>query len=139
MKQANKDSHYLKEMDIQSWELLHPDRLAGYQSETIAIPDSCALLLISPQKPEGEIVTMFEKIVKSMQLELHQVLHLFPEQFEQLEAQQLKWIWFAGCSKPESVPTEIKVLTSPQLRDIQGNNLERRNLWQQICSYTQAI
>ncbi len=139
MKPTDRDSQYLKEMDIQSWELLHPGRLAGYQSEAIAIPDSFELLLISPQKPEGEIVVMFEKIVKSMQLELRQVCHLFPEQFDQLGEHYLKWFWFAGYKKPEPLSTEINILTSPLLSSIQGNNLERRALWQQICSYTQAI
>ncbi len=136
MKQNSTASQYLKEMGIQSWELCHSNRLAGYQSEAIILPDNCELLLISPLKPEGEIVAMFAKILASLKLELHQALHLFPEQCEQLGTHHLQWLWFAGCSKPESVATDIKILTSPLLHHIQGNPLERRNLWQQICSYT---
>ncbi|MDW2373263.1 DNA polymerase III subunit psi, partial [Vibrio sp. 1078-1] len=47
---------------------------------------------------------------------------------------QLEWVWFAGC---ESNSMEnAKQLTSPLLQDIDGNNEQKRALWQQICSYS---
>ncbi|MDG2733340.1 DNA polymerase III subunit psi, partial [Vibrio parahaemolyticus] len=44
------------------------------------------------------------------------------------------WVWFAGCEADQSI--KAKHLTSPLLQDIDGNNEQRRALWQQICSYS---
>ncbi|UGA54244.1 DNA polymerase III subunit psi [Vibrio sp. VB16] len=124
---------YLEEMDIQNWVLLHPSRLSGCPIENVDIPESCRLLLVSPEKPEGDIVVMLEKVLKSMKLELSQAMHIFPEQFNYLGSHHLKWVWFAGCDKT-GIPN-LNTLVSPVLTKIDGNNQERRNLWQNICSY----
>lgn len=129
----NTNIQYLEEMGIQSWALLHPSRLSGCPIENVDIPKSCRLLLVSPEKPEGDIVYMFEKVLKSMHLELSQTMHIFPEQFSYLGSHQLKWVWFAGCDKSEKL--DLNTLVSPVLTNIDGNNQERRNLWQKICSY----
>ena len=133
MKNNKSDLLYLQEMDIQSWELLHASRLTGYLTETFDLPDSCLLLLVSPEKPEGDIVFMFEKVLRSMGLDLSKTMHIFPEQVVSLGSHQLSWIWFSGCEKSGTI--DINTLLSPLLKEIEGNNLERRNLWQQICSY----
>lgn len=124
---------YLSEMGITRWELSHPERLEGYHAQSIVLPEKCKLLLVSPVKPKGELAEMFEKVVKSMGLELEHSLHLFPAQMPFLGKHHLKWIWFCGCDASQT--SGLNVLKSPLLTDIQGNNQLRRQLWQQICSY----
>lgn len=133
MKDNITQSQLLESMGIQQWELLHPSRLSGVKQTAIDLPESCRLLLVSPVKPEGEIVLMFEKVLKSLKLDLQQSMHLFPEQLSQLENHQLSWVWFSGSDKLDIENT--KTLESPLLSEIEGNTQERRNLWQQICSY----
>lgn len=124
---------YLQEMGIQCYQLSHPERLQGYQAPRLALQASCQLLLASPQYPKNQTAIMFEKVLKSINLELTQAQHIYPEQVAQLDCQSLEWVWFAGC---ETVPdVKGKVLSSPLLSDIDGNNQQRRALWQQICSY----
>ncbi len=128
------EKQYLHEMGISTWELVHPDRLAGYQSPMIELPSSCKLLLVSPVCPVNESATLFEKILKSMKLTVDQSMHLEPEHLTLLAEHQLEWIWFAGCEA--KAVENIKQLTSPLLADIEGNNEHKRALWQQICSYS---
>ncbi|EGQ7674887.1 TPA: DNA polymerase III subunit psi [Vibrio parahaemolyticus] len=128
------EKQYLHEMGITSWELIHPERLAGYQPPTIDLPSSCKLLLVSPICPTNETAILFEKILKSMKLTLEQAMHIEPERLAMLGEHQLEWVWFAGC---ESNSMEnAKQLTSPLLQDIDGNNEQKRALWLQICSYS---
>lgn len=124
---------YLGEMGITRWSLKHPERLEGYHAESIVLPDTCKILLVSPVKPKGELAEMFEKVLKSMGLGLQHSLHLFPAQMPFLGKNHLKWIWFCGCEA--SATDGLNILQSPLLTDIQGNNQLRRQLWQQICSY----
>ncbi len=121
-------------MGISTWELVHPDRLAGYQSPVMALPDSCKLLLVSPRCPTRESAILFEKILKSMKLTLEQAMHLEPERLALLGEHQLEWVWFAGCEAQAMENTRL--LTSPLVEDIDGNNEHKRALWQQICSYS---
>lgn len=112
------EKQYLHEMGITSWELIHPERLAGYQPPTIDLPSSCKLLLVSPICPTNETAILFEKILKSMKLTLEQAMHIEPERLAMLGEHQLEWVWFAGC---ESNSMEnAKQLTSPLLQDIDG-------------------
>lgn len=120
-------------MGIECWELAHPERLGRFEPEKIALDSDCSLLLISPVKPEGNMVEMFEKVLKSIKLSLKDARHLYPEQVSQLNADNLKWAWFAGCEQTDL--EDCNILQSPLLSDIDGNNQERRALWQQICSY----
>ncbi len=127
------EKQYLHEMGISTWELIHPERLAGYQSERIVLPTSCKLLFVSPICPVDESAVLFENILKSMKLTIDQAMHLEPERLFLLGEHQAEWIWFAGC---EAQATDVtKQLTSPLLKDIDGNNQQKRALWQQICSY----
>lgn len=130
---SHRDLAYLEEMGIECWDLAHPERLEGFKPEAISLDSDCSLLFVSPVKPEGETVEMFEKVLKSMKLSLEEARHLFPEHVTQIKDSQLKWIWFAGCDSVEL--DGCNILTSPLLSDIDGNNQERRALWQQICSY----
>ncbi len=128
------EKQYLHEMGISTWELIHPDRLAGYQSPMIELPSRCKLLLVSPSCPANESAILFEKILKSMKLTIDQAMHLEPERLPMLGAHQLEWLWFAGCQAQACENT--KQLTSPLLEEIEGNNEQKRALWQQICSYS---
>lgn len=127
------EMQYLQEMGIQSYELAHPERLQGYQAPQLVLQETCQLLLVSPQFPQKETALLFERVLKSINLSLEQALHVYPEQLHQLSEHQLEWIWFAGCEAQEKL--NAKVLTSPELGQINGNQAQRRALWQQICSY----
>lgn len=126
---------YLDEMGVQTWQLQHASRLNGYTQAQIKLPDSCQLLFVSPEKPEGAITYMLEKVLKSMDLTIEQILHLYPEQFVQVDESQLEWIWFSGCQISRDIEAQSKVLVTPLLTDIDGNTVEKRILWKQICSY----
>ena len=124
---------YLQEMGIQCYELSHPERLQGYQAPKFSLQASCKLLLVSPEYPKNRTAELLERVLKSMHLTLSDTYHLYPEQISQLESTDLEWVWFAGCEQVDGVAS--KVLTSPLLSGIDGNNEQRRALWQQICSY----
>lgn len=126
---------YLSEMGIDSYQLMHPQRLSGCQMATISLPSECQMLLVSPVLPQGSQAEFLERVLKSMQLTLAQTRHIFPQQIEQLQQQSVEWVWFAGC--PSSDALQGKVLSSPLLSDIDGNNQQRKALWQQICTYSQ--
>ncbi|MDK9758990.1 DNA polymerase III subunit psi [Vibrio sp. D173a] len=109
-------AQYLQEMGITQWELSHPERLAGYQTELVKLPETCQLLLVSPEKPQGALAEMFKRVLKSIKLDLSQAQYVF-----------------AGCESDTDIAA--KTLQSPLLSHIDGNNQQRRALWQQICSY----
>ena len=126
-------SQYLHEMGISQWDLVHPDRLAGYQANLTVLPDGCKLLLVSDEKPDGKLAEMFERVLKSIKLDLTQALYIPCSQFTSIDSSRVDWVWFAGSSP--SIELDAKVLQSPLLSEIDGNNQHRRDLWQQICAY----
>lgn len=126
-------TQYLKEMGIQYYELAHSERLQGYQAPALVLPESCKVLLVSPEYPKQQVALLFERVLKSMNLSLEQSRHIYPEQLSQVSGHQPEWVWFAGCEVP--VDVQAKTLKSLKLSQIDGNNEQRRALWQQICSY----
>ncbi|PJC86133.1 DNA polymerase III subunit psi [Vibrio sp. HA2012] len=128
---------YLNEMQIDSWELLHPERLSGYVRSDlpVTLPGECELLLVSPVLPVQEEAAYLDKVLASMQLNLGQVRHIYPQQFAMVDltVHRPKWVWFAGCESCDV--SSVQILSSPMLTDIRGSNPHRRALWQQICSY----
>ncbi|UUM30153.1 DNA polymerase III subunit psi [Vibrio japonicus] len=126
-------AQYLQEMGIQRYELIHPERLQGYQVPGLELPESCKVLLVSPEYPQKDITLLFERVLKSIHLSLDEARHIYPEQLSQLTEHQLKWVWFAGCEA--LAVANANMLTSLKLSQIDGNNEQRRALWQQICSY----
>ncbi len=126
-------AQYLQEMGISQWELSHPERLAGYESKRTPLPSECKLLLVSPEKPQGDLAVMFERVLKSIKLDLPQALHIQPQHLTSIEFGYVEWVWFAGCESAQEL--KAKTLQSPLLSDINGNNQHRRDLWQQICAY----
>ena len=131
MSQAH--AQYLQEIGISQWELSHPERLAGYESKLTPLASDCKLLLVSPDKPQGELAVMFERVLKSIKLDLSQALHIQPQHLTSIELGDVEWVWFAGCESTQEI--KAKTLQSPLLSDINGNNQHRRDLWQQICAY----
>lgn len=128
----HRDRQYLQEMGIQRYELAYPERLKGYLLPELTLPDSCRLLLVSSQLPKGKTAEMFARVLKTIHLSLDEALHIYPEQLSQIRHHNLEWVWFAGC---DQMDVEAKTLTSPLLTQVDGNNEQRRALWQQICSY----
>ena len=126
-------AQYLQEMGISQWELSHPERLAGYESKRTPLSNECKLLLVSPEKPQGDLAVMFERVLKSIKLNLSQALHIQPQHLTSIELGDVEWLWFAGCESTQEI--QAKTLQSPLLSDINGNNQHRRDLWQQICAY----
>lgn len=126
-------AQYLQEMGISQWELSHPERLAGYESKLTPLSSECKLLLVSPEKPQGDLAVMFERVLKSIKLDLPQALHIQPQHLTSIELGEVEWVWFAGCESTQKL--QVKILQSPLLSDINGNNQHRRDLWQQICAY----
>lgn len=124
---------YLTQMGVDCYQLSHPERLAGYQAPALVLPVECQLLLVSPVCPSGELAQLFERVLKSINISLDQARHIYPEQAVQLAGQSMEWVWFAGCERTETLG--VKALTTPLLSDIDGNNQQRKALWQQICSY----
>ena len=125
---------YLKEMGISTFEVAHPDKLEGYQSPGISLPNDCALLLVADTCPQGEDATLFIKVLASMKLQPEQALHLTPGQLAQLQQHSLNWVWFAGCD--DSISSNyhlpqwdlVKPLHSPALSAIHGNTQNRQML-----------
>ncbi len=130
---SNQQQQYLKEMGIQTWELIHPERLAGYQSQKEILDSACKLLLVSSDFPTSAEITLFEKVLKSFHVKLDQAQYVSQNNLPNLDISSVEWIWYAGCDG--ETPSGIKVLHTPLLSEIDGNTQHRRDLWQQICSY----
>lgn len=127
---STRELTYLHEMGIQAYELTHPERLQGYRAEGIRLPDDCKMLLVSPQKPVGVTATLFVNILKTINLTLDQTRYLAPEHLVLLSTTKIDWIWFAGCEA--QMDLGHKMLQSPSLSEIDGNQQLKRALWQQI-------
>jgi len=125
---------YLQQMGIATWELTHPERLAGFQFAQIELPAECCLLLVAEQCPKNQTAQLFERVLKSIKLELSQARHVSPAELALVNLEPLTWIWFAG-TVAQPVPAMVNVLHSPTLSEIDGNTEHRRALWQQICAY----
>lgn len=124
---------YLQEMGIQTWVLSHPERMNGYHPEKSELTSECRLLLVAPVHPTDREARLFEKVLKSFNVSLKQAQHVTPENLPLVETRGLEWVWFAGCAPVEH--SAKKMLRTPNLEQIEGNNDERRALWQQICAY----
>ncbi len=138
----NQDRLKLQHMGIQAWDVTHPERLKGVMPQPITLPKACRLLLVSPEKPSGELAAFYARILKAMKLELAQSRHIEPEYLVRIQASELEWVWFAGCENESALTqhlsaqqSSIKFLSSPLISGIQGNDPQRRTLWNQIRSY----
>lgn len=130
---SDRQQHYLHAMGIQSWDLVHPERLQGYQPTLAPLDDECRLVLVSDTYPTAAEALLFERVLKSFHVPVAAARHVFPHQLTQLDLSGLAWIWLAGVEV--DVDTSANRLTSPALADIDGHTQHRRDLWQQICSY----
>ena len=123
---------YLQAMGIQNWELIHQQRLAGYQPQFISLDPQCRLLLVTPVFPSPQDIHWLEKVLKSFDVTLAQANHVAPEHLAQLDLSTLAWIWYAGCEV--SIRAQANLLQTPLLSAIKNDTHYRRDLWQQICS-----
>lgn len=123
----------LSEMEIECWQLSHPQRLEGYQSPALEFDKQIKLLFVSPDLPQGSDAEFMAKVIKAMGLELGQCRHLYPSQMAQLSTHHLEWVWYAQCEV--ATLENVKLLQSPALSDINGHNQNRRALWDQIKAY----
>lgn len=130
---SDRQQALLHEMGIDLWQMAHPQRLQGYVSPAIKLEPSVKLLLVSPESPQGELAVFMKKVVGAMKIDLAECRHILPQQLSQLAEHQLEWVWFAGCAA--SSLDSVKCLTSPVLSDIDGNNQQRRALWEQMKAY----
>ncbi|WP_165312169.1 DNA polymerase III subunit psi [Vibrio ziniensis] len=129
----NHEQQYLQAMGIQSWDLIHPERLQGYQPKKAALDTECKLLLVSTNYPTASEAALFERVLKSFNVELQQSQYASLHNLANIDLSTLEWIWFAGCD--DEINSNIKKLHTPLLSDVDGNTQHRRDLWQQICSY----
>ncbi len=130
---SNREQQLLKAMGIQCWDLVHPERLQGYQPEKVSIASECKLLLVCDNYPTPNEVVLFERVLKSFNVKLEQARHVLPHDLANLDLSSVEWIWFSGCESPTI--EGIKILKSPVLSEVEGHTQHRRDLWQQICSY----
>lgn len=140
------DSIKLQIMGIQSWDVAHPERLPLSHQSKLVLAEQCRLLFVSPVKPEGDSVLFYQKILKAMKLELTDTLHITPDLLLSMTGEHVPdWIWFAGDQHAEQRLSQLtqtlalsrvpNKLISPPLVDIDGNDVERRALWNQIRAY----
>lgn len=130
----NREQQLLHAMGIQSWELTHPERLQGYQPTKVTLDNECTLLLVCPNFPAANEIALFEKVLKSFNVKLEQAQHVLPNNLANIDLSPVEWVWFSGCESQTF--SGVKTLTSPLLSEVEGHTQHRRDLWQQICSYT---
>lgn len=125
-------SHYLSAMDIQQWELIHPERLAGFQPRTQTLDHDCRLLLVANQPPQGAEILLLERILKAFSLSCR--WFATSHRFSSVNLPILDSSG-SGCGCDPLSHQAQKQLHSPRLSDIDGNTQYRRALWQQICAH----
>lgn len=133
---------YLEEMQIDQWIIHRPDNLVyGKDTRVISLSDDCRLLLVASGIPVGNDVEFFAKVAKSFGVALSQAQFIQASALDNVEVNDsTEWIWLTGM--PEAAIQAVKqrwpnkkILSSLPLNQINGNNIERRALWQQIKSY----
>ena len=130
----DRNKHYLSEMGIEQWALIHPDRLHGVKVQSVVIPKSCQVLFVSPEKPQQALAEMLEKVLSSFDVPLANAFHLDPSYYNGLDCSGVEWVWFAGCEVDTSFSGRL--LASPLLSEVMENTHHKRALWQQIQSQT---
>ncbi|MDA9556799.1 DNA polymerase III subunit psi [Vibrio sp.] len=131
----SQQSAYLSEMGLDQWTLQCPDLLSGdYLDVKETLDDSCQLLFISPCKPLVDQILFLEKILGAMKLTIEQVRYVELDSLSKLDISTVTWVWFSGAERADLIEEikDKKYLISPLLEHIDGNNQERRALWQQI-------
>ena len=120
-------------MGFDYYQLTQPQKVSSHSPRCFSLPENCKLLFVSPDVPHGSTLVMFDKVMDSMGLSTEMSLHVLPCYLSQVDLSRIEWVWFAGCSPNFDI--ECKLLQTPVLKDIEGNNLQRRALWQQIRAY----
>lgn len=127
---------YLAELGIETWQLVQPENLEGYQAQPVSLDQDCKLLLVADSLPQGEDAKLFENILKTMQLRLVDARFVATSNFTNITSDGLQWLWFAGSTPVtnDKLSPSVKTLTSVGLAQMQQNSNFKRDLWQQIQS-----
>ncbi|MDC0612068.1 DNA polymerase III subunit psi [Vibrio sp.] len=128
---------YLTEMGVECWRLTRPQIMTGHLQDTIKVESDCKLLFVSSSMPSENEIVFLEKVLSSFDVTLAEIKHVYPDDLSLINMLSgTTWVWFCGCSKPGSMALEENpILTSPYLREVEGNTAAKRQLWQQISSY----
>ncbi len=121
-------------MGISVWQLRRPEVFLTDPMPKIALPEDCQLLFVSAHPPSEKDISLFEKILKTMKLNLEQSMYLPPDSIKYLQVHQLKWCWFADCDHqnlPQSLH-RLHTIHSCSLKLLESDLGEKKRLWQQI-------
>jgi len=128
-------------MQIDQWEVSHPDRLVhGIETQPIHLPEECRLLFVATHIPCGDEAQFLAKVLQSFGVSLAQARFITPNALLRVAEVSIEWLWLAGVddellTAAKARWADKKFLTSLPLEQINGNNQQRRALWQQIKSY----
>ncbi len=130
-------SSYLHAMGIQEWQLIHPQRLAGYTASKEALDQQIRLLLVSEAPPLAAQLPWLERVLNSFHLSLEQAAYVSPSQLGQVMANDVEWIWVVDSEHRLELGSNSKVLRTANLTEVENSLEHRRDLWRQICAYGQ--
>ena len=123
----------LHQLGITEWQLIHPERLQGYQVPHYDLEDDICLLFVAESRPTGKDAAIFEKVLASFNVTLEQSRFATPDSLSLLGNHNLTWVWFSGCEVIDGIAPQV--LTSPTLSELDANVEHKRALWQLIRSY----
>ncbi|RQW63871.1 DNA polymerase III subunit psi [Vibrio viridaestus] len=127
---------YLTEMGVECWRLTRPQIMTGHLQDTIKVESDCKLLFVSSSMPSENEIVFLEKVLSSFDVTLAEIKHVYPDDLSLISMlSDTTWLWFCGCSKPDSLATLVNpILISPYLYEVDGNTAAKRQLWQQIST-----
>ncbi|KKD01810.1 DNA polymerase III subunit psi [Photobacterium halotolerans] len=128
-----RDMQLLQEMGLTHWQIRKPECFPAWAQSVIDLPDSCQLLLVTPDEMDEHDAWLFGNILRSMKLSPEQALTLPPHALSELGEHHLTWCWFAGCQGVE--PSDCQILHSASLRQMHDHPASKKALWQQICAF----
>ncbi len=101
------NASFLQEMQIEQWQVLHPERLEGVDITPISLPEHCRMLLICPNVPTSAERTFLAKVLGSFKVSIDDAFLLEPQQLSQVDVADVGRVWFCQCapSELESVET----------------------------------
>ncbi len=127
------NTSFLQEMQIDQWQVLHPERLEGVDITPISLPEHCRMLLISPNVPTSAERSFLAKVLGSFKVSIDDAFLLEPQQLSQVDITNVEWVWFCQCEPSEL--ESVKTLHSESLSLVESNKEHKQALWKQIKSY----
>ncbi|MFP3019363.1 MAG: DNA polymerase III subunit psi [Arsenophonus sp.] len=121
----------LKCMGIIKWTLHNPTVLHGQHA--VCIPNSTKLIIISNERTNLENI-FIEDILRSMKIDSRQVHCLLTKEISLLPKEIIWPCWIIG--KKLDIFSKKWIINSLSLEKIYFNPQLKRDLWNQICYYT---